>query len=149
MFYNVVHKWHQVRYYPFFIVGMIVKIEKHNHEDREQQLRFYKKVHIILYWLSQKKGILVMLSIYFLFITCIARKKSSNLLIWQKPFSRQRQMSYSTWRNWLRCIVYSNWTNKLPSITTFKVSSEKVIVVRSEKMKEKYMKEHVWKRVLL
>ena len=42
------------------------KIEKHYHYNVEQQLSFYKKVHIRRYRLSKKKDILIMLSFYFL-----------------------------------------------------------------------------------
>ena len=120
----------------------------HYHHGGEE-LGFCKKVHIETHRLSKKKDVLV--------VFVLEESKNSNLLIyWQKPYSKQRQMSYSTWRKLTK--MNRNWAGKLQVILlfgyitrkklcsqTFKASSEEVIVMRSEKMKEKYMKEDVWK----
>ena len=87
------------------------RIGKYYHNDGEQ-LCFYEKVHIkthrlsivsIDYGLSKEKGVLV--------IFVLQEMKNSNSFDWQKPYSRERQMQYSTWRKltW----VNRNWRGKL------------------------------------
>ena len=126
------------------------RIEKHYYHDGEQQLSFYKKVYIKTYKLSKKKDILVMFSFYIHCGTKMYCKKGS-IPIWQKPYSRQFQMPYSTWKKltYMDC----NWSDKLQVtpfficfpfkkiyLYTFKASLEEVIVMSSEKMKAKYIK---------
>ena len=62
------------------------RIENYYHHDGEQ-LGFYKKVHIKTQ--SKKKDVLVIFTL---------QKTNEFQFIWQKLFSRERPIAYSTWR---------------------------------------------------
>ena len=64
-------------------------MEKNYHHDGEQ-LGFHKNVHIKTHTLSKKKDVLA----FFV----LQETKNSNLFLWQKPYSRQREMPYSALR---------------------------------------------------
>ena len=89
--------------------------------------------------------------------SCSLRISRNEEFIWQKSYSKQNQMSYLTWRK--LTYMNRNWTGKLQVTVlftyifrkklcphTFKASLEEVIVMRSEKMKAKYMKGNVQKQ---
>ena len=112
----------------------------------EKQLGFYKKVHIKTQ--GKKKDVLV------IFILLQKNKNSSSF---DKNCTQENVKCHIQHEEcWLRWIIieqvklqvtllfaYISW-KKLFS-HTFKASLEEVIVMHSEKMKAKYMKDDVWK----
>ena len=132
------------------------RIENYYHHDGEQ-LGFYKKVHIKTQ--SKKKDVLVIfiLLLYNPLYYCKKRRTPIYLIKTVPKRNIKRTLFHnSIWRKltWM----HRNWTGKLQVTLlsahisrkklcsqTFKASSEEVIVMYSEKMKAKYMKEDVWR----
>ena len=119
------------------------RIGKHYHHNGEQ-LGCYKKVHAKTHRLSKKKDVIVIL--------VLEKTKNSNLF--EKNRTQDNVKCHIKHEErWLRWIVIELVNYKWHYFSfifperkyTLKISSEKVIVMPSEKMKAKYTKEDVWK----